>query len=268
MRLDQYLVENGLFESRSKAQYAINQGSVIVNGSVCTKASANIKESDTIELDQNLMPYVGKGGLKLEGAISKFKIDANGKTAIDIGSSTGGFTDCLLAHGASKVLAVDIGKDQLHQKLREDKRVISLEQTDIRILTTEQVNDSLGNLPDLIVSDVSFISLLKIVQPIYTFSDENTQIVLLLKPQFETEGSGLGKNGILKDKKMHKAIAKRVISGLLASGIHVVNMVPSPIKGGDGNIEYLLYCKKVVDTSNVIAENYNTDTIIDMAFNA
>ena len=266
MRLDQYLVENKHFESRSKAQYAIKHGSIHVNNMVCTKTSQEVKDSDVISVDNNLLPYVGRGGLKLEGALSLFNIKCNGKIALDIGSSTGGFTDCLLQNYASKVLAVDIGKDQLHPKLKCDQRVISMEQTDIRLLSMEQVLDSLGKLPDIIVSDVSFISLLKIVQPIYTFSDENTQILLLLKPQFETEGSGLGKNGILKDKKMHKTIAKRVISGLFANGIHVVNMAPSPIKGGDGNIEYLLFCKKIVDTFNLIAENYNSDSIVDQAF--
>lgn len=268
MRLDQFLVEKAYFESRAKAQYAISQGSVSVNGVVSTKASLPVDESSIITFESTLLPYVGRGGLKLDGAINSFHIDPCGKTALDIGSSTGGFTDCLLTHGASHVLAVDIGKDQLHQKLRLDPRVTSLEQTDIRNLSIETIKECLNGLPDIIVSDVSFISLLKISQPIYTFSDNNTQIVLLLKPQFETEGVGLGKSGIVKDKKLHKTIAKRVISGLLAFGINVINMIPSPIKGGDGNIEYLLYCKKVVDTSYLMNENYNVDFIIDTAFGA
>lgn len=266
MRLDIYLVDCLNFESRSKAKFAIEEGSITVNGVVCTKTSTQVSDSDNVSVVKSLMPYVGRGGLKLEGAIKSFSLNVTGKTALDIGSSTGGFTDCLLQHGASKVLAVDIGHNQLHSKLREDSRVICKEGTDIRNLTTEQVLDAFGKLPEIIVSDVSFISVIKIVQAVHTLSDNNTQIVLLLKPQFETEGVGLGKNGIVKDPKKHKTIATRVISKLEEAGIHVCNIIPSPIKGGDGNIEYLLLCKKKVDFSENIVENYDVDAIIKEAF--
>lgn len=266
MRLDIYLVEYMNFESRSKAKYAILEGSITVNGHLCTKTSAQVTESDNVSVAKSIMPYVGRGGLKLEGAIESFNLDAAGKTALDIGASTGGFTHCLLQHNAAKVLAVDIGHDQLHNSLRQDSRVINMEGTDIRSLTPEQVFEALGGLPEIIVSDVSFISILKIIQAVYTLSDKNTQIVLLLKPQFETEGIGLGKNGIVKDPKKHKSIVSRVISGLEQSGIHVSRIIPSPIKGGDGNIEYLLLCKKKVDLWENIVENYNIDTVIKDAF--
>ncbi|MBR2902250.1 MAG: TlyA family RNA methyltransferase [Clostridia bacterium] len=268
MRLDIYLVDYMDFESRSKAKYAIEKGSITVNGVVCTKTSTQVSGSDNVSVVKSLMPYVGRGGLKLDGAIKSFGLDVTGKTALDIGSSTGGFTDCLLQHGASKVLAVDIGHDQLHNNLREDSRVICMEGTDIRNLTHEQVLDALEKLPEIIVSDVSFISVLKIIQAVYTLSDNNTQIVLLLKPQFETEGIGLGKNGIVRDPKKHKSIATRVVSKLEESGIHICNIIPSPIKGGDGNIEYLLLCKKKVDFSENIVENYNIDAIIKEAFSS
>ncbi len=164
------------------------------------------------------------------------------------------------------MLCVDTGHDQLHPVLRSDPRVICMEGTDARSLTPELVSGALGRLPNLVVSDVSFISILKIAPAISMISDGNTTIVLLLKPQFETERSGIGKNGIVRDPKVHKRVAERVTAGLLDAGILTLDMTPSPIRGGDGNIEYLLLCKKPVDLTGEMIENYRIKQEIDRAF--
>ena len=253
-------------ESRTRAKSAVEGGCVSVNGEVCRRVSTQVGDGDTVEITSPMMRYVGRGGLKLEEALSGFGIDPRGALAVDIGSSTGGFTDCLLQHGAERILAVDTGHGQLHPKLKDDPRVISMEGTDVRTLDRQLVENTLGGMPDIIASDVSFISILKIAPAVSTFSDKNTKIILLLKPQFETERSGIGKNGIVRDIRVHRRVAERVISGLLELGIVTLDMMPSPIRGGDGNIEYLLLCKNSVDLSDKMVDNYRIRRETDRAF--
>ena len=238
MRLDVYLTENGMCKSRTAAQNLIKSGGVSVNGKPCEKPSAEISETDSVEITGEQLRYVGRGGLKLEGAIKTFELSISGFTCLDIGSSTGGFTDCMLQNGAKKVYAVDVGRDQLDEKLRNDSRVISMEQTDIR---TAQLPEKV----DFVGTDVSFISLKQVIPHISRFLKCGGRAVALIKPQFEAGRKALNKKGIVKDVKIRDAVCRDITEFAQQCGFRVLGVALSPIQGGDGNIEYLMCIEKV-----------------------
>lgn len=237
MRLDTYLAENNLCKSRTAAQSLIRSGGVSVNGKPCLKPSAEVGEGDTVEVTGEQLRYVGRGGLKLEAALERFGLDITGAECVDIGSSTGGFTDCMLQHGAAKVWAVDVGRDQLDGKLRSDTRVVSMEQTDIRDAELPQV--------DFIGTDVSFISLRLILPHIFRLLKSGGRAVALIKPQFEAGRSNLSKKGIVRDEKVRLKVRDEIAAFAEECGLTVVGTEVSPITGGDGNTEYLMYTVKL-----------------------
>lgn len=235
-RIDIELVGRSVVKSRNVAQQLIKNGIVYVNGNKVDKASFAVSDSDVIEVRGELPRYVGRGGLKLEGALKQFGVSVEGKVCIDVGASTGGFTDCMLQHGASLVYAVDVGRDQLDPFLRENERVISLENTDIRA-----AGDRIKEKADFIGADVSFISLKLVLPEIKGLLKENGQAVVLIKPQFEVGKKGLGKNGIVKNPALREKAVDDIKAFAGALGFKVLGAAQSPITGGDGNIEYLMY---------------------------
>lgn len=237
VRLDIHLVENGYFESREKARRAIMAGLVFVNGCCEDKPGCAVNKGDLIELKGNPVPYVSRGGLKLEKAIKEFKINLENKICIDIGASTGGFTDCMLTYGAVKVYSIDVGYGQLAWKLRNDKRVIVMERTNFRYVKPENI----GELVDFIAIDVSFISLIKILPPAKTLLKEIGTVVCLIKPQFEAGREKVGKKGVVRDPAVHFEVVEMIAQFALEMGFSVLGLTYSPIKGPEGNIEYLLY---------------------------
>lgn len=242
MRLDVYLTENGICRSRSAAQQLIKLGGVTVNGKTAVKNSLEIADMDEVGIVELKLPkYVGRGGQKLERALELWAVDLNGKTCLDIGSSTGGFTDCMLQNGAAKVFAVDVGSGQLAEKLRADDRVISLEQTDIRDFTFDNYDISAA---EFIGTDVSFISLKLVLPHIYRLLAEGGTAVALIKPQFEAGRSSLSKKGIVRDEKTRLRCVEEIKRFAEQCSFAVIGTAVSPITGGDGNIEYLLGLKK------------------------
>lgn len=239
-RLDVLLVNRGLAESREKAKATIMAGLVFVKQQRVDKAGTKFPLDVEIEVKGNPIPYVGRGGLKLEKAMETFPLTLTGATMMDIGASTGGFTDCALQHGAVKVFAVDVGYGQLAWKLRTDERVVNMERTNIRNVTV----DDIGAPVDFISIDVSFISLLKIMPAVVPLVKEGGSLVTLIKPQFEAGREHVGKGGIVRDVQVHRDVLQRVITGIAAAGLSPLGLTFSPIKGADGNIEYLLYSKK------------------------
>ncbi len=236
MRLDVYLTENGMCKSRTAAQALIKSGGVSLNGSVCGKPSQEITEADRVEITGEQLRYVGRGGLKLEAALERFGLDIAGAECIDIGSSTGGFTDCMLRYGAAKVYAVDVGRNQLADKLRSDSRVISMEQTDIRTAELPQA--------DFIGTDVSFISLKLILPHIYRLLKSGGRAVVLIKPQFEAGKANLGKKGVVRDERLRLRIRDDIAGFAQGCGFTVTGSALSPITGGDGNVEFLMCLEK------------------------
>lgn len=238
-RLDIELVSKGFARSRERAKEMIKNGNVIVNGKKISKPSFVVSENDILESYEDEI-YVGRGALKLEKAANDFSIDFSGKICIDIGASTGGFTDYMLQNGASKVFAVDVGHGQLAESLRKDSRVVNVEGTDIRELTV----DFFGVEADFICCDVSFISLKKILPKIFELMKNNAVAVALIKPQFEAGRSDIGKHGIVKDRKVHERVLDEIDDFANLSGFYPEQYTFSPIKGGSGNIEYLVkLCK-------------------------
>lgn len=240
VRLDVLLVNRNLANSREKAKAVIKSGNVYVNGKVAEKAGSMFEEDAVIEIKDNPYKYVSRGGLKLEKALNSFGITLEGKTCMDVGASTGGFTDCMLKRGAKKVYSVDVGTDQLARELREDKRVISMEKTNIRYLTPDQINDQIV----FISVDVSFISLTKVLEPIRCLLADGGELVALIKPQFEVGAAGISKRGVVKDKNAHINVIRSVSMYAHATGFSCIGLDYSPIKGPEGNIEYLIYLKK------------------------
>ncbi len=241
-RLDCLLQEKGYFDTREKAKRAIMAGEVIVNEMAVTKAGTMFKEENIKSIRvKTKITYVSRGGLKLEGAIKNWDIDFKDLIVLDIGSSTGGFTDCALKNGAKFVYAVDVGTNQLDYSLRINEKVKSIENTHINKL--EEKDLELG-LADAVVADVSFISLTKIIEYVYKFSKENSFCVLLIKPQFEVGKENIARNGIVKDEVWRDFAIKKVVKAMKEYDFEIVGIDESPIKGTKGNIEYLMYARK------------------------
>ncbi len=239
-RLDVLLVKRNLAESREKAKAYIKDGSVFVDGVKADKAGANVLVDAEIELRGTTMKYVSRGGYKLEKAIDEFGVTLQNAVCMDVGASTGGFTDCMLQNGARKVFAVDVGTDQLAEKLRADERVVSMEQTNIRYVTPEDI----GEPVDFVSIDVAFISLTKVLAPVYELMKMGARIVCLIKPQFEAGKEKVGKKGVVKERGTHLEVIEQVIRYADALGFSMLGLSFSPIRGPEGNIEYLLYMEK------------------------
>lgn len=239
-RLDVLLVGRGLAPSREKAKAMIMEGNVFVDNEREDKAGAMFDTKAKIELKGNTLKYVSRGGLKLEKAMKQFDIALAGAVCMDIGASTGGFTDCMLQNGAAKVYAVDVGYGQFAWKLRQDSRVVCMEKTNIRYVTPADIGEAL----DFASVDVSFISLTKVLGPAYALLKEEGSMVCLIKPQFEAGRDKVGKKGVVRDKAVHLEVIKKVIDFGAEQGFFVKNLEYSPIKGPEGNIEYLLYIRK------------------------
>ena len=255
-RLDVLLTENGYAPSREKAKLLIMEGLVYVNGDKEDKPGTQFDPLKAkIEVRGKPLPYVSRGGLKLEKALKVFPIELAGKTCLDIGASTGGFTDCMLQGGAALVYAVDVGYGQLDWKLREDPRVVCMEKTNFRYLTREELTlagggrdregtENAGPVPDFASCDVSFISLSKILPPAFDILREGGEMVTLIKPQFEAGREKVGRKGVVRDPKVHEEVIRAVSDTALATGFEILGIDFSPIRGPEGNIEYLLYLKK------------------------
>ena len=242
-RLDVLVFEKGFAESREKAKAIIMSGIVYVNNQKADKPGVSYDENLVVEVRGDSQKYVSRGGYKLEKAMNSFPITLNDKVTMDIGASTGGFTDCMLQNGAKKVYSVDVGYGQLAWKLRNDERVVNLERTNMRYVTEEQVSDKI----DFFSVDVSFISLKLILPVARELMSENGEGVCLIKPQFEAGRENVGKNGVVRDKNVHIAVVDMIIDFCLNNGFDVLGLDFSPIKGPQGNIEYLIYIKKSDD---------------------
>lgn len=255
-RLDLLLIKKGFFETREKARASIMAGVVYINNIKEDKPGTKFDDNVEILVKENINPYVSRGGLKLKKAITEFNIDLKGKLAIDVGSSTGGFTDCMLKEGAMKVLAIDVGYGQLAWELRNDSRVICMERTNVRYVKPSD----LEFLADFVTIDVSFISLKKILPVIKEFIKNVGQVVCLIKPQFEAGRDKVGKHGVVRDPLIHKEVISSITSFSESIGFNICGLTYSPIKGPEGNIEYLLYISK----SEHKTDNINLGTNIDM----
>ncbi|MDO5088692.1 MAG: TlyA family RNA methyltransferase [Leptotrichiaceae bacterium] len=238
-RLDLILVERGIFETREKARREIMAGNVIVNEQTVTKAGTNLKNDDDLVIRiKDRLKYVSRGGLKLEKALKIWNLDFSGKTILDIGASTGGFTDCALQNGAKKVYSVDVGTNQLDWKLRNNEKVISIENTHIKDLMPENLENE---KVDFTVIDVSFISLTKVIPYLDKFLNDNAGIIMLIKPQFEVGKEKIGRNGIVTDEQYHDEAVKKIISFTEENNYKLVGVEESPIKGTKGNKEFLMF---------------------------
>lgn len=257
-RLDVLLVERGLAPSREKAKTMIMEGCVFVEGQREDKAGTNFDTGAQIEVRGNTLKYVSRGGLKLEKAMQQFDLSLEGAVCMDIGASTGGFTDCMLQNGAAKVYSVDVGYGQFAWKLRNDPRVVCMEKTNIRYVVPEDIADVL----DFASVDVSFISLTKVLPPARELLRDGGEMVCLIKPQFEAGKDKVGKKGVVRDAAVHREVVERIISFALEHGFSVLHLEYSPIKGPEGNIEYLVHIRKdsngekeeTVDAAAVVAQ--------------
>ncbi len=258
-RLDVLLVNRGLAPSREKAKAMIMEGNVFVDQQREDKAGASFDVEAKIEVRGNTLKYVSRGGLKLEKAMTHFGITLDGKVCMDIGASTGGFTDCMLQNGAVKVYAVDVGYGQFAWKLRQDERVVCMEKTNIRYVTPEDIADRL----DFASVDVSFISLTKVLGPARALLTDNGEMVCLIKPQFEAGREKVGKKGVVRDKAVHEEVIEKVISFAMEIGFEVLNLEYSPIKGPEGNIEYLVYIRKADEGRK--EENVDIHAVVEAA---
>lgn len=240
VRLDVLLVSRGLAESREKAKAVIMEGKVFVKGQREDKAGAMFDEAAPIEIHGQKLKYVSRGGLKLEKAVEHFDLKLEGKVCMDVGSSTGGFTDCMLQNGAAKVYAVDVGTNQLDWKLRSDPRVVCMEKTNIRYLLPEQLNEK----PEFASIDVAFISLTKVLRPVRELLTPDGQVAALIKPQFEAGREKVGKKGVVREKSTHLEVIRQVLTFAWTAGFDILALEFSPIKGPEGNIEYLAWLQK------------------------
>ena len=262
-RLDVLLVQRGLAPSREKAKAMIMEGNVFVTGQREDKAGTSFDTKAPIEVRGNTLKYVSRGGLKLEKAMKNFDISLTDKICMDIGASTGGFTDCMLQNGAAKVYAVDVGYGQFAWKLRQDGRVVCMEKTNIRYVTPEDIEDVL----DFASVDVSFISLTKVLPAAKELLGETGEMVCLIKPQFEAGKEKVGKKGVVRDPKVHQEVIEKILDFAEESGFAVRGLEFSPIKGPEGNIEYLVHMQKgmesqeeLVDVAAVVAQAHGTLT--------
>lgn len=240
-RLDVLLVQKGLIPTREKAKTHIMAGLIFVNNQKIDKAGTMIDIDSDIVVKGNAIPYVSRGGLKLEKAAKEFGVDLNGKICMDIGASTGGFSDCMLQNGASKVYAVDVGYGQLAWQIRNDDRVVCMERTNIRNVTPEDINDVL----DFCSIDVSFISLTKVIPVAYNLMKDDGEIVALIKPQFEAGREKVGKKGVVREQSTHIEVIEKIVTFILELGMGIKGLTYSPVKGPEGNIEYLVYASKL-----------------------
>lgn len=254
-RLDVLLVERGLAPSREKAKAIIMSGIVYVDGNKEDKAGTTVPEQAVIEVKGNTLPYVSRGGLKLEKAMQKFPIRLDGKICMDVGSSTGGFTDCMLQNGAVKVYAVDVGHGQLAWKLRNDARVVCMEKTNIRYVLPEHLEEAV----EFSSIDVSFISLTKVLLPVKNLLNKQGQIVCLIKPQFEAGREKVGKKGVVRDKNVHEEVIRMVMEYAASIELYPLALDFSPVKGPEGNIEYLLFLSKDKQDLEVMGEQTSID---------
>lgn len=240
MRLDVAVFERGLAETREKAKALIMAGSVYLNGQKALKGGAAVKDTDIIEVRGAVNPYVSRGGLKLHKAVQNFGLSLEGCVCMDIGASTGGFTDCMLSNGAAKVYAIDVGYGQLAWKLRCDERVVNMERTNFRYVTHEKIPEQV----DFASVDVSFISLRKILPVMRELLRDGGRAVCLIKPQFEAGRENVGKKGVVRDRAVHESVVASITEFAVESGFNVCNVDFSPIKGPEGNIEYLMLVEK------------------------
>ena len=261
-RLDVLLVKRNLVESREKAKAIIMSGNVFVEGQREDKAGTTFSDEVNIEIKGHTLPYVSRGGLKLEKAIAQFSVDVKDKICTDVGSSTGGFTDCMLQNGAKKVYAIDVGRGQLAWKLRQDERVVCMEKTNIRYVTPED----LGEPIDFSSIDVSFISLTKVLEPIRNYLREDGQIVALIKPQFEAGREKVGKKGVVREKSTHVEVIEKVRDYACSIGFKILDLSFSPIKGPEGNIEYLIHLEKCDSKERFISEKVQVGQTVKEAF--
>ncbi len=259
IRLDAELFRRGLCKSRERARQLIKNGNVTVDGKQCSKPAASVSEESVIEITGDIHGYVGRGGLKLEKALNEFRIDINGAVCLDIGASTGGFTDCMLQNGASLVFALDVGHSQLDPKLLDDSRVINMEKTNIRDSVVSDFSKPLA----FIATDVSFISLKLVLPKIKELLADGGSAVVLIKPQFEAGKSGLNKNGIVKDPKVHRQVISEITVFADQCGFCISGICVSPVKGGTGNSEYLMYLKH--RTEGCLSAVFSTDELVKEA---
>ena len=247
-RLDIFLTEKNFFDSRTRAQAMIMAGKILVNGQKVDKAGALISDDAEIRILGEEMPFVSRGGLKLQKALDVFKINLNGRIAADVGASTGGFTDCMLQRGAKRVYAIDVGYGQLAWKLRSDLRVVNMERTNIRNVTRK---DFFYEVPDFASIDVAFISLEKVLPVVFDVLTDSGEVVALIKPQFEAGREHVGKKGVVRDKKIHAAVVEKVLNFAVGVGFAVRGLDFSPVKGPEGNIEYLTHLAKNFSAADV-----------------
>lgn len=240
IRLDQLIVDRGLAESKTRAQALVMAGHVFVGDVKAQKPGQQIAEDTAVSVRGSDHPWVSRGGIKLAHALEEFEIDVTGQVAIDVGSSTGGFTDVLLTNGAARVYAVDSGTNQLAWKLRQDARVVVHEQTSARILTDAHITEAI----DLVVCDASFIGLAKVLERPLSFAKPSGQLIALIKPQFEAGREEVGKGGVVRDEAVHARVCDEVSAWLTQSGWDVLGLTTSPITGPQGNVEFLVWAKK------------------------
>lgn len=260
-RLDVLLVQNGLAASREKAKAVIMAGCVYVNGQKEEKAGTMFPDTVQLEVRGHTMKYVSRGGLKLEKAMEHFDITLEGKTCMDVGASTGGFTDCMLQNGAVQVYAVDVGHGQLDWKLRQDERVVCMEKTNIRYVVPEDIAGPV----DFASIDVSFISLTKVLLPVRELLTEEGQIVCLIKPQFEAGREKVGKKGVVRDASVHQEVIEKVIAYAREQALIPLALEFSPIKGPEGNIEYLLHLQKAGEGKTIPEGEFEIAAVVAKA---
>lgn len=245
IRLDQLVYDRGLTESRERAKTSIMAGLVFVNGQRADKPGMSVAPDAALELRGDALPFVSRGGYKLDKALKVFPVDPAGKTCLDCGASTGGFTDVLLQHGAGKVYAVDVGYGQLAWKLRNDARVVNLERTNLRYVTQEQIPEPI----ELAVMDVSFISIRLVIPAICQLLTENADLICLIKPQFEAGREEVGKKGVVRDSAVHARVIQDILDFAPTQGLSVLGLDYSPIKGPEGNIEYICHLRRCAGQS-------------------
>ena len=261
-RLDVALIQSGYAASRQRAKELIQQGSVTINGTVCTKAARSVSETDQLAVTDAGLQYVGRGGLKLEAALPLLgSFSLRGAVCMDIGASTGGFTDCMLQNGADHVYSIDVGRGQLAWKLRQDPRVICMEKTNIRYVTSEQIPEKI----DFASVDVSFISLKKVLGPARELLQDDARMVCLIKPQFEAGREKVGKKGVVRDKAVHLEVIEMILQFVTSIHFEILNLDYSPIKGPEGNIEYLVYIRKRPEDYPLGAWTVDPAEVVDRA---